>query len=323
VTAAGASPPGPDALQAIRVQAEEHPLIEELPPKSPRDHVLRLMHLRAYTEAVGQAAGMDVLDVGCNTGYGTAMFTGAARRIVGVDVSPGAIAAARQRQDAPGAEFVLVDGSILPFPDATFDLVTSFQVLEHVLDPAPYLREVVRVCRPDASVIFTTPNAATRLDPGMKPWNRFHVREYRAAELGDLLRGAFAGVRVRGMFGVPTLYETEISAVAEARERQRGRADGTAPSRRGSPGHPPRRGARAGTRPRRYLRRLVPSRLRTALRSRIFGGRPGAGQGRPRPGGRPASPELEAILAYGVSDLFYADHDLDRAMDLMAICTIR
>jgi SAM-dependent methyltransferase len=322
VTVGGAIPPGPDALQAIRVQAEEHPLVQELPPKTPREHVLRLMHLRAYTEAVGQAAGRDVLDVGCNTGYGTAMFAGTARRIVGVDVSPGAIAAARHRTDAPGAEFVLVDGTSLPFADATFDLVTSFQVLEHVLDPAPYLREVVRVGRPGASVIFTTPNAATRLDPGMRPWNRFHVREYRAAELGDLLRGSFASVRVRGMFGAPALYETEISAVAKARERQRRLADPSAPAESGSPSRTPRSGPRPGARPRSYLRRLLPAPLRAALRSRISGAKPAAGHGRPLPVERPASPELEAILAYGVSDLFYADEDLDRAMDLLAICTI-
>jgi SAM-dependent methyltransferase len=75
-------------IETVRLQAEEHPLIEDTPPTTPAEHCLRLMHLRAYDEAVGHAAGRDVLDVGCNTGYGTMRFAPVARRVVGVDVSP-------------------------------------------------------------------------------------------------------------------------------------------------------------------------------------------------------------------------------------------
>src|SRR6185295_14073655 len=91
--------PGPRDLdtETVRLQAEEHPLIEDAPPATPAEHCLRLMHLRAYDEAVRHAAGLDVLDVGCNTGYGTMRFVPDARRVVGVDVSPRAIDAARER----------------------------------------------------------------------------------------------------------------------------------------------------------------------------------------------------------------------------------
>ena len=274
------------ALDAIRLQAEEHPLIEDARPVSAREHVLRLMHLRAYEEAKAYAAGRDVLDVGCNTGYGTMALAAVARRTVGVDVSPRAIEQARLRPGADGVEFVVVDGSVLPFADRTFDVVTSFQVLEHVVDALPYIGEIIRVSRPGATAIFTTPNAAIRLDPGMTPWNRFHVREYRAAELQDLLAPLFHDVRVLGMFGHPELYDAEIARTARSRARRRRDMVEMSPD--------PRGGRRRGDLLRRIARAL-PRRRRGSA-------------------GRP--------VGASIADLHYQATDVDRSMDLMAICTV-
>ena len=145
----------PDAsAEAIRLQAEEHPLIEDAPPATPAEHVLRLMHERAYDEAVGHATGRDVLDVGCNTGYGTLRFVTVAGRVAGVDVSPRAIEAAVQRATDGRPEFQVTDGTTLPFADGSFDLVTSFQVIEHLEDPITYLHELRRVVRPGGEIIL-------------------------------------------------------------------------------------------------------------------------------------------------------------------------
>jgi len=202
-----------DLLEAIRLQAEEHPLIDDKAPETLSEKCLHLMHLKAYDEACKYASGRDVLDVGCNTGYGTVRLVGSARSVAGVDVSPAAVEAARTRDGGESVDFRVIDGLGLPFPDHSFDLLTSFQVVEHVADPLPYLREIKRVLRPGGQVLFTTPNAATRLYPGMVPWNRFHVREYRADELKVALGAVFADVEVLGMFGVPTLYDLEIGRV--------------------------------------------------------------------------------------------------------------
>ena len=239
-----------------------------------------LMHLRAYDEAVGHAAGRDVLDVGCNTGYGTLRFTPVARRVVGVDVSPRAIDAARQRAPDGHPEFVVTSGFELPFPDDSFDLVTTFQVLEHVPDPMAYLQEIKRVARPGGTVILATPNAATRLYPGMTPWNPFHIHEYLAAELRDLLAHVFPQVQLLGMFGAPALYETEIRRVDAAR-RIIGRRW-----------------------PMRVARAVLPAFARKWLRAIV------------------SPSDLETILQFSVADLFYTNTDLDRAMDLLAVCQL-
>ena len=208
-------------LEAVRLQAEEHPMVDAKVPETLSEKCLHLIHLKAYDTANTYTGGRDVLDVGCNTGYGTQRLVGAARSVTGVDVSPEAVDAARSRPGGGAVDYRVIDGTRLPFDDATMDLVTSFQVIEHVADPMPYLAEIKRVLRPGGIALFTTPNAAIRLDPGMTPWNRFHVREYSGAELSNLLTTVFDDVEVVGMFGVPTLYDLEIARVGHSRNHQR------------------------------------------------------------------------------------------------------
>jgi 2-polyprenyl-3-methyl-5-hydroxy-6-metoxy-1,4-benzoquinol methylase len=324
-------------VETIRLQAEEHPLIEDVPPATAAEHCLRLMHLRAYDEAVGHAAARDVLDVGCNTGYGTLRFAQVAGRVVGVDVSPRAIEAARQRAPDGRPEFVLTSGFDLPFPDESFDLVTSFQVLEHVPDPQAFLRELARVARRGGMVILATPNAATRLYPGMTPWNRFHVHEYLAAELLELLKDVFPQATIRGMFGTPTLYETEIRRVDAARRRIRRTEEAAARQAAAAREAAARRTVSTPSvvrttwpLPRRVARAVLPGFVKKWLRSIV---RPAANRAArpastatvdPTPPAmdEPPSMDLETFLRFSVADLFYADTDLDRAMDLLAICRV-
>jgi SAM-dependent methyltransferase len=310
------------SAEAIRLQAEEHPLVEDAPPTTPAEHVLRLMHERAYDEAVGHAAGRGVLDVGCNTGYGTMRFVPVARRVVGVDVSPRAIEAAVQRAAEGHPEFLVTDGTTLPFPDDAFDLVTSFQVIEHLEDPMPYLAELTRVVRPGGEIILATPNASIRLDPGMTPWNRFHVREFTSTELQTLLERAFTDVRVLGMFAAEPIYDTELARVDKA--RQRARRIAAAEARAAAPPPPPVKRSL----PVRIARAVVPASLRTRLRS-LVGRGPAVAPAKPAMATPASAPAVEtppvdmtAFLAFTVDDVWYAADDVDRSMDLLAVCRV-
>jgi SAM-dependent methyltransferase len=277
-----------DALSPpLRHQADDHPLVELREDASVEERGLQLIHLKAYEEAARVATDRDVLDLGCNTGYGTVRIASVARRVVGADVSARAIDVARARPEGGPVTWVVVDGGPLPFEDDSFDLVTSFQVIEHLEDPVPWLREIARVLRAGGSAILTTPNAAIRLDAGMTPWNRFHVREFRAAELDRLLGQVFASVRVRGLFGTPTLTETELRRVRRA--RRLARIGGYA---RPALEFAPLRTVVDGLRRRRRRRRRRDDAMQTRDRER-----------------------------FTTDDLFYADHDLERALDLIAICT--
>jgi ubiquinone/menaquinone biosynthesis C-methylase UbiE len=92
--------------------------------------------------------GREVLEVGCGTGLILARLAGLARRAVGVDLSPGMLALARER----GLDVVEANATALPFPDASFDVAVSFKVLAHIPDIRGALSEMARVVRPGGIV---------------------------------------------------------------------------------------------------------------------------------------------------------------------------
>ena len=147
--------------------------------RSEAEYILYLRHLFAYRTAASRLRASDtVLDIGCGAGYGTRLLADHAARAVGVDVIPEAVAGAAAAFGTPQCTFLDYAGGRLPFEDGTFDAATSFQTIEHVLDDERFVAEAARVLKPGATLILTTPNRATRLREGQKPWNRFHEREY-------------------------------------------------------------------------------------------------------------------------------------------------
>lgn len=205
----------------VRLQAEKHELIKTEEFHSEEQYVLNLIHKIAYEKAAKLANNKKVLDLGCNNGYGSAIINKFSSDITGVDVSEEAISVANSLYSQRGIQFQLIDGMRLPFADKIFDLIVSFQVIEHVVDYQIYFSEIKRVLSSDGMVVFSTPNAALRLDPGMKPWNSFHVREFSASELKKLLAEYFCGVNLYGLFGNEPLYSIEFNRVKKARDNAR------------------------------------------------------------------------------------------------------
>jgi len=185
--------------------------------RSEADYILYLRHLFAYETAAAKLKPSDaVLDIGCGAGYGTRLLSRHARQATGVDVSVEAIAAATTSFGSPTCVFSVYDGARLPFADGCFDAATSFQTIEHVEDDGGFVTEAARVLKPGALFVLTTPNRATRLRDGQKPWNRFHVREYSAMQLAGLLSTAFSGVEVLGVRASSRIEEIERARVASA-----------------------------------------------------------------------------------------------------------
>ena len=103
--------------EMIGLQAEKHDLIDPIDFESREKYVLHLIHSFAYTQAAVLAQDKEVLDLGCNTGYGTEILSRSARKVVGVDVSDGAVAQAKSKYGNQGIEFHCIDGKSLPFED--------------------------------------------------------------------------------------------------------------------------------------------------------------------------------------------------------------
>ena len=114
------------------------------------DRIIFLTHTATYEFAKKYAKGR-VLDFGCGAGYGTAMIGQICDEIVGVDVDSATISAAQKQYGSNKTTFKHIlpsEKAPLPFTDASFDTVLTFQVIEHVLQPLEYLRQAFRVLKP-------------------------------------------------------------------------------------------------------------------------------------------------------------------------------
>jgi SAM-dependent methyltransferase len=293
----------------VQFQAEHHPLVETKRFENLEQYCLYLIHLRAYEEVRALARGKTVLDLGCNSGWGTLVLGEVARRVVGVDVSQTALDEARRRATSANIEFRRIDGEKLPFADGEFDIVASCQVIEHVADYVPYLGEILRVLSPDGIAVFSTPNARIRLDPGMKPWYPFHVREFSGAELDELLRQWFPRVQVRGLFATKELYKVEYSRVQRSRERARHLAKALLP---------PYVEIRARVID--LVKSVLPDRTVRGVRGlvrRMTSG-PSVVTERERLPQQEVVPQW--VSRFSTGDFYYAEEDIDEALDLLAVC---
>lgn len=95
-----------------------------------------------------------ILDIGAGAGIVPEMnFKGLALRIVGVDLDP------RVEHNGFLDEGLVADAEALPYPDTSFDLVFSDNVMEHIERPERVFREIARVLKPNGVLLFKTPNA--------------------------------------------------------------------------------------------------------------------------------------------------------------------
>ncbi len=175
-----------------RVRAEAH-------------NTLYLEHLSAYDLARRFTGEGAVLDVGCGAGFGVAHLAAAARLALGVEIEAAVVAAAARRYRRPGVAFACMDGVRLGVRSSSMDLVTCFQVLEHVPDQRGFLGEIARVLRPTGLALLSTPNALTHRGPR----NPFHAHEVTPPELRALLEPHFAFVTLAGQRRPATIYALE------------------------------------------------------------------------------------------------------------------
>jgi glycosyltransferase involved in cell wall biosynthesis/2-polyprenyl-3-methyl-5-hydroxy-6-metoxy-1,4-benzoquinol methylase len=146
--------------------------------------------------------GDDVLEVGCGTGYLSLELARRGRDVTGIDVSAVAVDIARRHAAGTPARFEVASAVELPFPDSSFDVVFSVEVMEHLhpSDARAHLSEAARVLRRGGRYWVLTPNrvvaysAAERFGvEGTSAGGDIHLKEWTYAELAAELRSAGLG----------------------------------------------------------------------------------------------------------------------------------
>jgi len=162
-----------------------------------------------------------LVEIGCGTGY---VLSGLRKalprlRLAGSEIQVEGLPFAAER--IPDAEFWQMDACAIPFRDE-FDIVTAFDVIEHIDDDATALQEMVAATRPGGGVIVTVPQHPflwSQVDT-----DACHRRRYRADELRRLMEEA----------GLKVVYRTSfvsllLPLLLWARWRQRSDISQTAP----------------------------------------------------------------------------------------------
>ena len=155
-------------------------------------------------------AGKSALDVGCGAGLLCEPLARLGGAVTGVDAAPENIEAAIAHAALSGLSINYRAGEIAAQGLGQFDVVTCMEVIEHVMDPAAFVAELVRHLMPNGLLLLSTPNrtAASRLflveaaerlgqvPRGTHDWNKFLTPQELTALLAD------AGLEVVDMQGI-------------------------------------------------------------------------------------------------------------------------
>ena len=182
--------------------------------------------------AAGVASGRErVLDVGCGAGHTALAFAARVASVVALDLTPAMLEQAARLAAERGLanlRFEQGDAASLPFPDASFDIVTSRLAAHHVGDPAAMVWEAARVLVPGG--VFLLVDTVADEDPALDTFcNAFellrdpsHVRDHRVSEWEAWFRAAGLAVETLARFDIPLEFEPWVARIGTSPEGQTG-----------------------------------------------------------------------------------------------------
>ena len=200
--------------------------------------------LRAMLDAVPLRGDERLLDVGCGPGHGALAFAPRVGEVVAVDLTADMLAQGRllaAKRGVSNVTFQQGDVEEAPFPDASFDFVTSRYSAHHYPHPLRAVREVARVLRPGGVFLLVDvvapedPAADTLLNGVEALRDPSHVRDHTVAQWLDML--AAGGLAAKALGNWPLRLEfswwvTRMDAPPDAVRRIQSLMDVAAPAAR-------------------------------------------------------------------------------------------
>lgn len=152
-------------------------------------------HLHRYAIADELVKNKKVLDIACGEGYGSFLMAANAYSVTGVDNNALVIKNACEKYKRPNLEFVEGQAEKLPLEDHIYDIVVSFETLEHLENHQLLFNEIKRVLKKEGVLIISTPNKLFYSDKNGYI-NPFHKKELYLNEFKELLSKSFTNYRV-------------------------------------------------------------------------------------------------------------------------------
>ena len=160
--------------------------------------------IRQFTERTGRKPR--VLDAACGEGYGSQLLAPLSESVLGLDMDPEAIAHARARYSEANMLFQQADVAALKLDSGSFDIIASFETLEHLHAHDEMLDGFKRTLAPGGLLLLSSPDKHSYTDlTGYQ--NPFHVRELYRHEFEALLQRYFTTFR---LFGQRLLFQSAI-----------------------------------------------------------------------------------------------------------------
>lgn len=153
------------------------------------------LHILRYVFAANFVKDKTVLDIACGTGYGTHYLSKkGAKLIIGCDIKGEYIEYAKYHYKMKNLSFYRCDALCLPFQDEFFDVVISFETIEHIKEYRGYLSECKRVLKSKEGLfICSTPNKYV-YSPHSDVSVPFHFQEFYPEQFYDLIKECFGNV---------------------------------------------------------------------------------------------------------------------------------
>ena len=135
-----------------------------------------------------------VLDLACGSGFGAGLLARSVRKVTGIDIDGQQLDQFIRDDNRNNIELVETDCLCTGFPDAHYDCITAFEIIEHV-DPDALLREIIRLLKPGGLCFISTPQNIL----GHIPSTPDHVREFSLSGLLAVVSGYLEVERVIGI----------------------------------------------------------------------------------------------------------------------------
>lgn len=156
-------------------------------------YIEHLMRYKSVSEIVKDKI---VLDAATGDGYGAFILSSHAKKITGIDISNESINYAKNNYYNNNLDYLQSSIEKLPFEDSTFDVIISFETIEHVdiNIQNKFFAEIKRVLRDNGILIISTPDKKYYSDI-YNYKNEFHIKEFYEEEWNDFISNYFSNTK--------------------------------------------------------------------------------------------------------------------------------